>query len=325
MAIPFIEIIEWVEHDPNVLMWKFPDKDAEIKNGARLTVRESEKAVLINEGILADEFGPGLHKLSTQNIPILSRLRGWKYGFESPFKADVYFFSTKQFVNLKWGTPAPVLMRDSQFGQVRVRAFGTYNVRITDAGKFFREYAGTYPLLTIAELEYQLRDFIAPKFGEVLAQAGIAVIDVAGNLQVLNDRIRPLIQPYFEAFGLDVTLFTISSVTLPEEVTAFYDKVTNMNMVTDMDKYTRFTTATAIGQQGTSLNDATQQAAAMGIVLNTLNQQVANNQQQSQPQNSTPPADDLAGKLQKLKGLFDAGLIDEGEYKAKKEELLKDF
>ncbi|MBF1098514.1 MAG: SPFH domain-containing protein, partial [Riemerella sp.] len=141
--LPFLEIIEWVEPDPNLLMWKVPDQDKEIKNGAKLIVRESQTALFLNEGVAADVFPAGTHELSTKNIPILSKLKGWKYGFESPFKADVYYFSTKQFVNLKWGTPAPVLMRDPQFGQVRVRAFGSYNVRITDVAKFFKEYAGT--------------------------------------------------------------------------------------------------------------------------------------------------------------------------------------
>lgn len=321
MKLPFIEIIEWVEHTPNLLMWKFPDADAEIKNGARLTVRESEKALLLNEGVFADEFGPGLHKLSTSNVPILSRLRGWKYGFESPFKADVYFFSSKQFVNLKWGTPAPILMRDPQFGQVRVRAFGTYSVRITDIQKFFKEYSGTYPALTIFELEHQLRDFIAPRFGQAMADANIAVLDAAGSLDALNKKVQPLIQPYFTDFGIEVTQFTISSITLPDEVTKFYDNITNMNMVTDMDKFTKFNTANAIGQQGTSVNSGTQEAAALGIMLNALNQQT----QKASPDTgtSTNGEEDITAKLKKLKTLFENELISEEEYKTKKAELLK--
>ena len=142
---PFLEIIEWIEHSPNLMLWKVPDGDREIKNGAKLIVRESQKAILLDQGKIADTFDSGNHTLSTQNIPVLSRLKGWKYGFESPFKADVYFFSTKQFVNLKWGTPAPVLLDDPKFGQVRLRAFGTYTVRIIDPSRFFSEFAGTYP------------------------------------------------------------------------------------------------------------------------------------------------------------------------------------
>src|SRR5690606_19091362 len=203
--LPFLEVIEWVEHDPNLMMWKIADGDKEIKNGAKLIVRESQEVLFLNEGTIADTFAHGTHTLHTRNIPILSRLKGWTYGFESPFKADVYYFSVKQFVNLNWGTPTPVMLRDPQFGQVRVRAFGTYNVRITDPARFFKEYAGTYPKLTIVEFERQLRGFIAPRFGEALAVSGISVLDIAGNISALNHRIEPLIRPYFEDFGIEIT------------------------------------------------------------------------------------------------------------------------
>lgn len=319
MALPFIEIIEWVEPDPNLLLSKFDDEDKEIKNGAQLTVRENQAVVFLNEGQLADVFQPGRHKLSTENIPILSRLRGWKYGFESPFKADVYFIVTRQFINLRWGTPAPILMRDPQFQQVRVRAFGTFNLRIADAGVFFKQYAGTYRQLTISELETQLRDFIAPKFGEVLAQANLSVMDVAGNNTELSKKVEPLLKPYFAELGIELTQFLVTSVTLPEEVTQYYDKVTGMNMVTDMNKYQQFNTANAVGEKGTAMHDATQQGAALAMMMNQV-QQVQQNQ--SQP---TPAPDDVTAKLQKLKILFDNSLIDEAEYKAKKEELLKNF
>lgn len=317
MALPFIEIIEWVEQSPNLLMYKFADEDKEIKNGAQLTVRESQAAIFLNEGVLADEFLPGKHKLSTENIPILSSIKGWKYGFESPFKADVYFFSTKQFTNLKWGTPAPIMMRDPQFGQVRVRAFGSYTIQIKDLRKFFTQYAGTFPQLTIFELEVQLRDFIAPMFGEVLAKENISVLDIAGNLSELNKKLLPLVQPYFANFGIEVTQFTITSATLPEEVTAHYDKVTNMNMVTDMNKFQQFNMANAIGTAGTALHDGAQQGAMMGMMMNAMQ----NMQQQNATQ--TPPADDIAQKLKKLKDLFETGLIDENEYKTKKAELIE--
>ncbi|WP_028787326.1 SPFH domain-containing protein [Terrimonas ferruginea] len=307
MNAPFIEIIEDTTPDPNLLMWKYADEDKEIKNGAKLTVRESQVAVFLNEGQLADVFQPGLHTLQTANIPILSRLKGWKHGFKSPFKADIYFINTRQFVNNKWGTPAPVMMRDPEFGQVRVRAFGTFDIRINDIAAFFRQYAGSYKTFTIFELQHELRDFIAPKFGEVLAQHNISVTDVAGNVTELGRKIEPFLRPYFAQFGIELLTFTITSVTLPEEVAAHYDKITNMNMVSDMEKYTRFNTAQAIGEKGTAINEATTNAMAMGILLN-------------QPQQKPP--DDIAGRLQQLKSLFENGLIDETEYKAKKAELI---
>lgn len=316
MALPFIEIIEAGTQDPNLLMWKFEDADAEIKNGAKLTVRESQHAMLLNEGQLADVFSPGMHSLKTQNIPILSNLKGWKYGFESPFKADVYFFNTHQFINNKWGTPAPILLRDPQFGQVRVRAFGSFDVKIADVAVFFRQYAGTYKQLTIFELQTQLRDFIAPKFGEVLAQQNISVTDVAGNITELSKKIEPHLKPYFLQLGIELTQFIITSVTLPEEVTAHYDKMTNMNMVTDMDKFTKFNTANAIGQQGTAANEGTQNAVFAGMMMSQMQQM---NQSQQQPPKTE---DDITAKLQKLKSLFDGGLIDEAEYKEKKNDLL---
>lgn len=308
----FIDIIEAATPDPNLLMWKFEDTDKEIKNGAKLTVRESQIAVFLNEGQLADVFQPGLHTLSTENIPVLSRLKGWKYGFQSPFKADIYFVNTRQFVNNKWGTPAPIMMRDLEFGQVRVRAFGTFDIQIKDFETFFRQYAGSYRTFTIFELQYELRDFIAPKFGEVLAQENIAVKDIAGNVTELGGKITPFLKPYFAQFGIDLITFTITSVTLPDEVSAHYDKITNMNMVTDMDKFTRFSTAQAIGQQGTIANEGTTSGMIAGMMMNQMQQQM------------NPPAaqEDITAKLQKLKTLFESGLIDETEYKAKKTELI---
>lgn len=306
----FIEIIETTTPDPNLLMWKYADCDKEIKNGAQLTVRESQAVLFLNEGQLADVFYPGLHKLTTENIPLLSKLKGWKYGFESPFKADVYFINTRNFVNNKWGTPAPILMNDSQFGQIRIRAFGSFDFKIKDIAKFFREYAGSYTQFTIFELQRELRDFVPPKFGEVLANENITVTDVAGNITELSKKVAPFLKPYFESFGLELTQFVITSVTLPDEVTQHYDKITNMNMVTDMDKFTKFNQAQAIGEKGSALNEATTNAMAMGLMMNQLQQ------------NQAPQQDDIESKLIKLKKLFDNGLIDEDEFKTKKAELL---
>ncbi len=309
MNSPFIEIIEATTPDPNLLMWKFADEDKEIKNGAKLTVRESQVAVFLNEGKLADVFQPGLHTLSTENIPVITRLKGWKYGFSSPFKADVYFVNTRQFVNNKWGTPAPIMMRDPEFGQVRVRAFGTFDIQVKDLAIFFRQYAGSYQTFNIFELQHELRDFIAPKFGEVLAQQNISVKDIAGSVTELGKKIEPFLKPYFSQFGIELISFTITSVTLPDEVSAHYDKITNMNMVSDMDKFTKFNTAQAIGEKGTALNEATTNAIAMGMMMNKV-------------QHVNQPPDDITAKLQKLKTLFESGLIDEAEYKAKKADLI---
>ncbi len=314
MSLPFIEIIESITPDPDLLMWKYADEDKEIKNGAQLTVRESQAALFLNEGQLADIFQPGRYKLDTENIPVLSSLKGWKYGFNSPFKADVYFFNTRRFVNNKWGTPAPILMVDPQFGQIRVRAFGSFDIQIKDIATFFRQYAGNFQRFGIFELQHELRDYIAPKFGEVLSRENITITDVAGNITALGQKIEPFLKPYFEQFGLELKQFIVTSVTLPEEVTRHYDKITSMNMVTDMDRFTKFNTAQAIGEKGTVLNDAAANAMAMGIMMSQA--------QQSQP---SPSQEDIAVKLQKLKTLFESGLIDEEEYKMKKAALLEKF
>lgn len=323
--LPFLEIIEWTDHRPDLVMWKVPDGDREIKNGAKLIVRESQAAMFMNEGKIADVFGSGTHLLHTENIPLLTRLKGWTYGFESPFKADVYYFSVKQFVNLKWGTPAPVILRDAQFGQVRLRAFGSYNLRVTDMERFFREYAGTSDGLAVFEIEQQLRDYIAPKFGEALAVSGIPLLDIAGNHALLNDRIAPLIQPYFDDFGIAVTQFTVTSVTLPEEVTSYYDKVTGMNMVgNDLAKFQQFNTAVAVSKEGHPAQQGVQQGVAMGMLLKEMGS--AQQPVAPQPEHSATPSaggqDDIKGKLQQIKELFEGGLIDEEEYRNKKTELL---
>lgn len=309
----FIEVIEEVTPDPNLLMWKYNDEDKEIKNGAKLTVRESQVAVFLNEGKLADVFPPGLHTLSTENVPILSKLKGWKYGFESPFKADIYFINTRQFVNNKWGTPAPILMEDPQFGQVRLRAFGTFDIQIKEVATFFKHYAGSYQTFNITELQYELRDIIAPQFGEILAQQKIAITHVAGNVTVLGRKIEPFLKSYFAQFGIELVTFTISSVTLPEEVTAHYDKITNMNMVTDMDKFTKFNLANAISQQGTATNEGVANGLFAGMMVNQL----------QQPLTAQAQGEDISTKLQKLKDFFDKGLIDEEEYKNKKALLIE--
>jgi len=320
--LPFIEIIEWEAHDPNLLMWKYPDEDREIKNGAKLIVRDSELAMLMSEGKFAGVFTAGTHSLSTQNIPLLTRLKGWKYGFESPFKIDVYFFSVKQFVNLKWGTPSPVILRDPQFGQVRIKAFGTYNARIADPSRFFKEYAGSRAWLDMTEFEKKMRDFIAPKFGEALALSNVATLDIFQNLSALNARIQPLIQPYFEDFGLEITHFTVTAVNLPEEVTTYYDKITGMNMVNNLGNFQKFNTAIATSQENSQVNSGVQQGLAMGVMMTEMNKAQAQQQVPNNSAASNTGEDELASRLQKLKGLFDNGLIDESEYKTKKADIL---
>lgn len=335
-SFPFIEIIECLDPHPQWVLWRFPDEDGRIKSGAQLVVRENQAALLLSRGQASMVYGPGTHTLPTHNIPVLSDLAGWKYGFASPHIYDVFYVAVRQFVDLKWGTPAPVMMSDPQFGQVRVRAFGSYSARVTDVARFFREYAGAYPILSIRDLEVQLRDYIAAKFGEILATSGISVRDVAANLSAVNARLAPAITPYFEDLGVSITQFTIASVTLPDEVNKYYDTVTSMNMIGDMQRFQQFQTAAAIGDPSTAVGAGTQAGMAMGMMMGQMPQGAAAAQgypaappmpaPAPAPQAPAAPAgEDPVARLQRLKQLAEAGLITEDEYAAKKAQILEAF
>ncbi len=317
----FIEVIDWVETDPTVVLHKFPDKGADIKYGAALTVRPSQVAIFVNEGVIADVFNEGLYALDTQNLPILTKLRNWQMGFRSPFKCDIYFVSLKNFTQFKWGTPAPVIMRDNQFGQVRVKAFGTYMLKVADPVQFFRHYTGNRLNLTQSEIEDSMRDLIAPRFGEAIAETGISVMDLVSNLSEIGARILPNLQSDFTGFGLEITRFVITSISLPPEVEAFYDKITNMNMVKDMDKLTRFETSQAIGKAAENPGTA---RTLLGMNVGTGLGQVMNEALKSSGENSKSQDDqsrimDTIRELGKLKA---DGLISEDEFELKKKELL---
>ncbi|MDO4259955.1 MAG: SPFH domain-containing protein [Actinomycetaceae bacterium] len=288
MALPWIEIVECLDPDPQLVLWRYPDPDGRIKSGAQLLVRENQSALLLARGQASAVYLPGTHTLPTENIPVLSDLMGWKYGFASPHIYDIFYVAMRQFVDLKWGTPAPVMMQDSRFGQIRVRAFGSYSVRIVDVAKFFREYAGAYPVLTIRDLEVQLRDYIAAKFGEILATHNIPVIDFAANLSSVNARLQPAIAPYFEDLGVEITQFTIASVTLPDEVNEYYDKVTGMNMVGDMARFQAFNTALATSNPETGVGQGVQGGMAMGMMMGHATQQMGQVSAPYPPQGSYP-------------------------------------
>jgi membrane protease subunit (stomatin/prohibitin family) len=322
MALELIEIIESITPDPNLLMWKFADEDKELQNGAKLTVRESQRVMLLYEGRAADVFGPGLHTLSTANIPVLSRIKGWKYGFKSPYKADVYFFNTHQFINNKWGTPVPILVNDREFGNIRIRAFGSFDLEIADVRRFFNQYAGTYGRLTIFELQQQLRDVIAPRFGEILAAEKIPLMETAGSMSALSEKVHPLLVPYFEQLGIRLTRFIITSVTLPDEVAAHFDNISSMNMVGDMKRYAEFQTAQAIGDRNSGLHAAAREGAMIGLVVKQVQGTPG---QQGADAAGQQSGETTEAKLRTLKGLFEKGLIDEGEYKAKKADVLAEL
>ncbi|MFN0284385.1 MAG: SPFH domain-containing protein [Kineosporiaceae bacterium] len=242
----FIDIIEWTDDSRDTIVWRFPRADNEIKMGAQLVVRESQTAVFVNEGQIADAFTPGTYTLETQNLPILSKLKGWKYGFESPWKAEVYFVNSRLFTDLKWGTQNPVIVRDAEFGMVRLRAFGAYAMRVTDASKMLRELVGTDPQFRTEEVSEYLRQMIVGRLGTALATAGVPMLDLAAHQQTIGQRIAGVLSEDLANVGITVPTFIIENISVPPEVEAALDKRTQMGVVGDLDQYTRFQTANAI-------------------------------------------------------------------------------
>jgi membrane protease subunit (stomatin/prohibitin family) len=243
-----IDIIEWTEPSNNdILCYRFPRYQNEIKNGAKLTVREGQSAVFVSEGQIADVFTPGMYTLATQNLPILSTIKGWKYGFNSPFKAEVYFVSTRQWTDKKWGTQNPVMMRDPEFGPVRVRAFGSYAFRVSDPGKFLRELVATDPSFETYEIANQLRNVIVSRIVDAMASAKLPVLDLAGNYEKLSQVAKEKIAPEMQGMGLTITQFLVENISLPPEVEQMLDKRSSMAVLGNLDQYTKFQTGTAIG------------------------------------------------------------------------------
>ncbi len=242
----FIEVIEWLDNSGNTMLYRFPVHDQEIKNGAKLTVRESQVAVFVFQGQVADVFPPGLYTIEGGNTPILSKLGAWQYGFNSPFKSEVYFVNTKQFTDLKWGTPNPVMMRDADFGMVRLRAFGIYSMRVGDPRAFLKEITGTNGRFETEDIEGQLRRMLVSGFSDTLAQSKIAALDLASNYDELGQLGRSKMNEEFAAFGLELVKFVVENISLPPEVEAAMDKRTSMGVIGDVGRYAQFQAADAM-------------------------------------------------------------------------------
>src|SRR5689334_22369379 len=243
----FIDIIQWTETGDGTLAWRFPMADMEIQNGASLTVRESQMAVFVNEGQVADVFGPGTYKLTTQTLPVLTYLKNWDKLFESPFKSDVYFFSTRQQVDQKWGTPQPITVRDKDFGAVRVRAFGYYSFRIGDPKLFHTEISGTRDVYSVTDLDGQLRGLVLQNISNAIASSGVPFLDLAANQIMFAQALSKELAPEFAKIGLKLDGMTVQSVSLPEELQKILDQKIGMGMVgNDMGKFMQYQTGQAI-------------------------------------------------------------------------------
>ncbi len=288
-----IDIIEWTDDSTNTMVWRFPRHQFEIKNGAQLTVRESQVAVFVNEGAIADVYQPGRVKLETQNMPILTTLKGWKYGFNSPFKAEVYFVNTKNFTDNKWGTKNPIMLRDPEFGPIRLRAFGTYAIKVVDAGKFIKEVAGTQAHFTTEEVTEQLRNLIVTRFTDALGESKIPILDLASNYDELSKFISGKINPEFGEYGLEVTKFLVENISLPPEVETAMDKRSSMGILGNLNQYSQFQAANAMEQA--AKNPGSDAASGMGMGMGfAMAQQMGQmfnqqNQQQQQPAAQGPP------------------------------------
>jgi membrane protease subunit (stomatin/prohibitin family) len=259
----FIRVIQWNESEDGVLSYRFPMQDMEIENGGQLTVRESQMAAFINEGRIADVFSPGLHTLSTRNLPILTDLLNWSKDFESPFKSDVYFFSTRLQMDQKWGTATPVSIRDKEFGAVRVRAYGNYAYKVADPRAFFTQVAGTRPRYLAADLDDQLRAMIVEKMAGVFAVSDVSFLDMAGNQAALAGKISEAVKPGFAALGLDLNQFIVESVSLPDELQKVLDQRIGMGMAGDLGKLTQFEAAESLEEAAQN----TSGTAGMGVGL----------------------------------------------------------
>ncbi|MDZ4857700.1 MAG: SPFH domain-containing protein [Candidatus Hydrogenedentes bacterium] len=264
-----IDIIEWLDDTRDTMVYRFDRADNEIKYGAKLIVREGQVAVFIDRGKLADVFDPGIYTLETANLPILSTLLGWAYGFESPFKAEVYFVSTRQFTDLKWGTKNPIMLRDSEFGPVRLRAFGTFSVRVLFAPTFIREIVGTDGNFSMDEIQDQLRNMIVARFADIIGESKIPVLDLAGNYDELGKFISERIFDDFDQYGLQVTQLFVENISLPPEVEAALDKRTSMGVIGNLDSYMKY-------QAGTAMTDAAKNPGAGGAMGMGVGMMMAN-------------------------------------------------
>ena len=336
----FIDVIQWTETDDGTLAWRFPMADQEIQNGASLTVRESQLALFVDEGKIADVFGPGRYTLTTQTLPVLTYLKNWDKLFESPFKSDVYFFSTRQQIDQKWGTAQPISIRDKEFGAVRLRAFGNYTYRVGDPKRFYNELSGTRGEYTVSDLNGQLRGLVLQNISNAIASSEIAFLDLAANQLQFAAALVQQLGPEFDKLGLKLEALQVQNVSLPEELQKILDQKIGMGMVgNDMGKFIQYQTGQAIpgmtqgggGSGGGSGIAGDAMGLGAGVALGqVLAQNLSAGLQggtavgaQQQPAAQPVRAEDVMATLEKLGELKAKGILTQQEFDEKKAELLK--
>ncbi len=351
----FIEIIEWPEDDRQTLLWKFPDEDREIKMGAQLIVRPSQAAIFVNEGVVADVYGPGRYELVTRNMPVLSRLRGWKYGFNSPFKVDVYFVSTRKFRNLKWGTRQPIPVSDPEFSMVPLRAFGTFGVQIEDPATFFKEFAGADPHVTTEELIEEFRSRLVTQFSRALKVSGKTLQEININAHALGDALLPILQKDFKEIGLNLFEFNVESVTLPEEIQRqlvqqdleargirrkgfakneveiqnFMARANLSQNIQDMQKFLQFQFGTNLGKGGGSGDEHYHPSSMQYMVEMAMGmdfaKQILHQQKPQEKTDKKKTRESIIKAIKELAQLKEQGVITEEEFNQTKKELLEEL
>ena len=328
----FIDVIHWTEETDGVLAYRYPMADFEIQNGAQLTVRDSQMALFVNEGQAADAFGPGLHSLTTRTLPLLTNLKNWDKLFASPFKSDLYFFSTRLQLDRKWGTPNPITLRDKDFGIVRLRAFGIYAYKLADPTKFYKEVSGTRDRYGVDDLDGQLRNTVIAAMTDLFGDSGVSFVDMASNQDALAQALTWKMKPVFERYGLSLDSFVVQNVSLPEELQKMLDKRISVNMMGGMQAYTQLQTADAIPLAAQNEGGMAGIGAGLGAGM-TIGQGMAQSMTQAmQPVQSgaaavpapasSVSADEVVATLEKLHGLVTKGILSQAEFDSKKLELL---
>ena len=340
----FIDIIQWTEDDDETLAWRFPMADFEIQYGASLTVRDTQLALFVNEGQIADVFAPGRHKLITQTLPVLTYLKNWDKLFESPFKSDVYFYSTRLRLDRKWGTPNAVTVRDKDFGMVRLRAFGIYAFHLTDPKAFHTTISGTLESYTSEQLEGQLRNTIVGAISDVFGESGVPFIDMAGNQNEFARALRDTLGATFQNLVLQLETLVVQNISLPEELQKMLDERIGVNMMGGMQGFTQYQTAKAIPLAAQNEGGMAGIGAGLGAGL-SIGQVMAQSMAQSMMPNAAPPpaaataaaatvspaptfaptasVDEVIATIEKLHGLVSKGVLSQAEFDAKKADLLK--
>jgi membrane protease subunit (stomatin/prohibitin family) len=316
----FIDVIDWQESADGVLAYQYPMSDKEIQNGAQLTVRDSQSALFVNEGKIADMFGPGLHTLNTRTLPLLTNLKNWDKLFASPFKSDLFFFSTREQIDRRWGTANPIIIRDKDAGPIRLRAHGSFSYKVLDPRVFFQKISGTRPIYRTEELDTQLRALVLTSLSSHFGSASVSFLDMAAEQDNFSKTLKGVLQPDFAQYGLELKTFLIQSISLPEELQKYFDKAASMRMVGDLGRYAQFQAAESIPLAAE--NEGGVAGIGVGLGAGVGLGQVMANALQTPMQGSAKQQEDAFATLEKMHELLKKGILTQEEFDRKKADLL---